>query len=103
MKHLFISLTIVSSLSAQDFIQHDKVQHVAAGLIVYGGCIVLGEILKKQDVTDAVNSKTCVLASIGVGVAKEIADRYSDNHVSDFNDVTATAIAPLLISYSIEF
>lgn len=103
MRALLIALIFTNALYAQDFIQEDKKQHAVAGLVIYLGCIVTGEILKKNDVTDVVNSKTCVLASIGAGAAKEIYDYNTDGHVADFSDFTATAITPMLISYTLEF
>ena len=100
--NLLLPLLLTVSLQA-DFIQEDKLKHGAAGLITYAGCIFIGEILKKQDVTDAVNSKTCVLATIGVATAKEVYDNSADGHVAEFSDWTATIVAPLLISYTIEW
>ena len=91
------------SLSANEFIAEDKKLHVAAGLITYGGCIFVGAILDKRDITDIVNSSTCVLPVIAVAVGKEYYDSKANGHVAEFNDITATIVTPLLISYSIQF
>ena len=102
MKILLMISLLIAHLNA-DFIQEDKKQHAAAGLITYGLCILGGEILKKQDVTDTINYKTCVLAVAGVAVGKELYDSQHDGHVAEFSDITATVVAPLLISYTIQF
>lgn len=90
------------ALSASDFIAQDKQKHAIAGLITYGGCIFIGQILKKQDVTDSVNSKTCVLASVAIGVAKEVYDGRGYGTV-DSMDAVATFAVPMMVSYTIEF
>jgi len=90
-------------MSASDFMAEDKKLHAAAGLATYAGCIFIGAILDKQDVTDIINSKTCVLPVIAVAVGKEVYDSHADGHVAEFSDITATIVAPLLISYSITF
>jgi hypothetical protein len=102
MKKLAFILLLSASLNAE-FLQQDKKYHIASGLVTYSVCIVLSEILKKQDVTDHINSKTCVLPVVAVAVGKELYDSRHDNHTADFNDFTATVFAPLLISYTIEF
>ena len=98
---LLLALLLASQLQAE-YIAQDKTKHAVAGLAVYGSCIILGEILKKQDVTTAVNSKTCVLASIGVGVAKEVYDAQGYG-TAEIMDGVATFALPMTISYVIEF
>ena len=100
---LLTALLIALSLNATDFMAEDKKLHVAAGLLTYTGCIFIGSILDKQHVTDTINSKTCVIPVIAVAVGKEVWDAQQDGHVTEFSDITATIVAPLLISYSIQF
>ena len=101
MKLLLIALLLSSQLQAE-FIAEDKQKHAIAGLAIYGGCVILGQILKKQDVTDSVNSKTCVLASVALGVGKELYDSRGYGTV-DSMDAVATFAVPMMISYTIEF
>ncbi len=98
---LLIMVLLTLQLNAM-VLDKDKQQHAIAGTVTYLGCIVLGEILKKQSVTGSVNSKTCVLAAVGIGVAKEVYDSQGYG-TPEVMDAVATFAAPMIISYTIEF
>jgi len=97
MKKLLLIALLASTLNAT-FIHQDKANHVALGLVSYGACIGVGEVFY----IDYLNSKTCVLAAVGVGIAKEAYDATGHGNV-EWDDFTSTAIAPLMISYTIHF
>jgi len=88
---------MLSSLNAE-FIHQDKANHVALGLVSYGACILAGQVFDES----SLNSKTCVLAAVGVGIAKEAYDATGRGNV-EWDDFTSTAIVPLMISYTIQF
>jgi len=98
MKKLLLISLLASTLNAT-FIHKDKANHVALGLISYGGCTAIGYLFKWEKY---LNSKTCVLAPIGVGAVKEAYDATGRGNV-EWDDFTSTAIAPLMISYTIHF
>lgn len=98
MKHLLIAALMLTSLNAE-FLAQDKAKHAAAGLIVYGGCVAAGEVL---DMKDYFNTKTCVLASVSVGLIKEGYDALGHGN-ADAMDAVATFAPALAISYTLEF
>ncbi len=86
----FFLLSIVLSLSLQaKFLQQDKVKHVAAGMLIYLGCIYLTPLDEKE----------CLIPVGVAAVGKEIYDN-SSGGTSDFNDITATLVFPL-ITYTV--
>jgi hypothetical protein len=85
-----IILTIALALSLNAFtIEDDKVNHMVAGTLVYGGCIVIGEFTDLE-----LNPKNCLLPVFGVAVGKEVYDA-NFGGTSDFNDFTATMFVPI--------
>jgi hypothetical protein len=86
-KKILIALMLTLSLNAFT-IEDDKVKHMVAGTLVYGGCIVIGEF------TDlGLDPKNCLLPVFAVAAGKEV---YDANYggTSDFNDFTATMFIP---------
>ncbi len=98
MKLLLMAL-LTLQLNAGDFIQEDKKLHGVVTLVIWGGCTIFGEILKKQGVTDKINLNTCLIPATAITIGKEVWDHYHpETHTADYNDFTA-GMTPMLTVY----
>ena len=87
MKKLLIFLAMATALNAG--IEQDKYEHIFAGAIIYGGCIVISNIIYEDP-----NAELCLIAPLAAGIGKEVWDSQHDNHVAEWQDVAATMAIP---------
>ncbi len=87
-----IALIILMTLSLNASIGSDKIQHAAAGTLIYMGCILVGKSIDSSYLT----TNTCLLPVIAAGIGKELSD-----DKFDWQDVGATVAVP--IAYSVVF
>jgi len=93
MKKLLLVIATLSSLNAD--IPSDKFKHLAAGFVIYGGCLIVADL---TDIPHPIEH--CLVPVIAVGVGKEIYDNHADGHVSELNDILATVAVPAMLSTS---
>ena len=78
--------------SAKAEITEDKLMHAGVGIVIWGGCIALGQILENS----YLNYKTCLIPVVVAGVGKEIYDhQHPESHTSEWQDAAATVLIPL--------
>jgi len=96
-----IILTILLSISVLHAgIESDKVKHIYAGVIIYGGCVLFGKAID----SDSLNYKTCLIPVVGAAVGKEVYDYYHpESHSAEFMDIAATMAIPLATYTFIEW
>lgn len=83
------ALIILLTLSLNASIGSDKVQHAAAGTLIYMGCILVGKSTDSSYLT----TSTCLLPVIAAGIGKELSD-----DEFDWQDVGATVAVPAVFS-----
>ena len=84
-----IALIISLTLSLNASIGSDKVQHAAAGTLIYMGCVLTGKVIGG----DYLTSSTCLLPVVAAGIGKELSD-----DKFDWQDVGATVAIPIAFS-----
>ena len=87
MKWLILSI-LLSMIGNAQVIHDDKVLHMAAGGVIYVGCIIIGKELDLD-----VNHKWCLLPPLIVGIGKEIHDQNTYGGF-DLEDIGATMFIP---------
>ena len=90
MRKLLLIIMLSIGLSANSFIEEDKISHAAAGIIIYGGCLALDKALD----IPWLDPNKCLVSVYVAAIFKEVYDSTSDNHTADFNDITATVFFP---------
>lgn len=88
-------LTLIILLSSMLFanIPDDKFKHMAAGVVVYFGCIVVGGVVDNPHI----NPQTCLIPVAVAGIGKELYDhQHPENHSVEFMDFGATMAIPLV-------
>ncbi len=89
---LLIALVFAMSLTANGFIAEDKKKHIAAGTLIYMGCLFTAGIAHNNNV-EWINAKTCLVPVLTAAVGKEVYDKHSGG-TAEFSDITATMALP---------